>query len=107
MIDGDDTPEVKTEKMSEILNIALQDPYFNFGVNTDGKYELILTPEGNLQKLIRLDYLVKQAPSQLLERWNFFSSKPAMSAVNLGMFGIDLKNEDIEIYYSIDEDKKK
>lgn len=95
--------------MNRVLNIAFNDPYFQMGINDEGKYELILTPEGDRARLFQLHYCVQNAPAKLLEKWNFYSSKPgdAKDHNSMEMYGISLKAEDMKLYYEADTERSK
>lgn len=66
------------KEFTDLLNIAFTDPFFNIGMKDD-KYELILTPEGNRETLLLLNYWRSLMPDNLLESWNVYTTKPAMS----------------------------
>jgi len=95
--------------VSNILNIAFKDPYFEMGINKDDKYELIMTPEGNRAKLLQLHYWLQMAPENLWEKWNFYSTKPGHPDSDFGMqmYDISISKEDVTIYYEIDEERPK
>lgn len=95
--------------VDNILQLAFNKVYFEMGVNKEGKYELILTPEGNRVKLMQLHYWLQQAPEHLKEKWNFYSSKPAHGSPgsSISMFGININEEDITIYPAINDEKFK
>lgn len=95
--------------VDSILQIAFTRVYFEMGINNDGKYELILTPEGDQPRLLQLYYWQQYAPAQLSEKWNFYSSKPAQPARSwtMNMHGIDIGAEDIIIYTEVDEQRHK
>lgn len=109
MMDDKVEGETLLKFVSSILDIAFTNSYFEMGVNGDGKYELILTPEGNRAKLMQLHYWLQQAPESLSEYWNFYSSKPGHPDSNFGMqmYDISLSKEDVNLYYSIDDERRK
>ena len=95
--------------VDSILQIAFHKIYFEMGINNEGKYELILTPEGNRSRLIQLHYWLQHAPQELWEKWNFYSSKPAHAKAGstLTMYGIEIGENDIEIYPEIENERPK
>lgn len=105
--------KVEGEKLiafvDEVLQTAFHKVYFEMGVNEEGKYELILTPEGDRVKLIQIHYWLQHAPESLLDKWNFHSTKPGKgnSGFRLDMFGVSLNQEDMQIYTEPDEERKK
>lgn len=95
--------------VDSILQIAFDKVYFEMGINNEGKYELILTPEGDRAKLMQLHYWLQHAPQDLWQKWNFYSSKPgkANSGWGMRMFDTDLSSKDIVIYPETDNEKNK
>ncbi|MCD8177359.1 MAG: hypothetical protein LUE98_08015 [Tannerellaceae bacterium] len=101
------TPEI-LKPFQELLPIAFNNPYYNVGVNTDGRYELILTPEGDPMTYYMTWYWLQQVPESLAEHWNFFASKPAASnAANFGiqMHGTNINVTDLMLYAEKDSDR--
>jgi len=109
MMDNKAEGETLLNFVDSILQIAFDKIYFEMGINNEGKYELILTPEGDRAKLMQIHYWLQHAPEDLWQRWNFYSSKPgkATSGWKMTMYGVDLSSEDIIIYPEIDSDKNK
>lgn len=104
-----DSKEIVGE-FTKLLNIAFTEPYYNVGKAGD-KYELIMTPEGNRNTLLLLNYWKSQMPEGIFDAWNIFTTKPAMShitpAMGLNMHGIDVSIGDVEVYYKVDDNSKK
>lgn len=109
MMDAKTEGEKLIAFVDEILQTAFHKVYFEMGINEDGKYELILTPEGDRTKLIQIHYWLQYAPEHLAEKWNFYSTKPGKADVgfSLEMFGISLEAKDIQVYAEPDEERKK
>lgn len=95
--------------VDEILSIAFHKAFFELGVNEQGKHELILTPEGDRSRLFQLEYWLKQAPAVLLDKWNFYSSKPAKAKgdFSISMFDTTLAADNVTLYYKVDEKHQK
>lgn len=95
--------------MDEILSIAFHEVFFEMGVNDEGRYELILTPEGDRARLFSLEYWLKQAPKALWEKWNFYSTKPrkAEGGFKISMYGTELSTDNSSIYYEVDEESQR
>lgn len=109
MIDDKIDAEVLIKSVDDILSIAFTKAFFELGVNDEGKYELILTPEGDRAKLFQLEYWLKQAPEVLSKKWNFYSSKPAKAKGDfaISMYNTTLSSEDVVLYYKIDVEHQK
>lgn len=109
MMDNKVAGETLLDFVNNILSIAFNEIYFEMGINEEGKYELILTPEGDKAKLFQLHYWLSMAPPVVWEKWNFYSSKPGNSGFShqLTMYDLTLHNDDVPIYYSVDTDRRK
>lgn len=109
MMDNKADSESLLSFVESILSIAFNEIYFEMGINGDNKYELILTPEGNKTKWIQIDYWLKMAPQQLSEKWNFYSSKPAIGDENFefGMYDISVKAKEVVIACKTDTERRK
>lgn len=109
MMDSKTDPEQLISSMDEILHTAFHRVYFEMGINEDGKYELILTPEGDRIKLIQIYYWLHYAPDSLSDKWNFYSTKPGKcnSEFTLEMHGVKLEHSDLQIYPEPDQERKK
>ena len=109
MMDNKVQGETLLNFVDSILQIAFNKVYFEMGINNEGKYELILTPEGNRARLMQLHYWLQYAPAHLWKKWNFYSSKPAHGkpGASIVMFDVNLSDEDIIIYPEVDSNKNK
>ena len=109
MMDNKVDGNILLKFVGNILEIAFEDSYFEMGINSEDKYELILTPEGDRAKLLQLHYWLQMAPEALWEKWNFYSAKPGHPDSNFGMqmYDISISKEDVSIYYEIDEERPK
>lgn len=110
VIDNYKDENTVSEYINNILNIAFSEIYFEAGKNGEGKYELILTPEGDKVKFIAINYWFRQMDKSLLDKWNFYTTIPEYEdkkTFSLEMFGINFKNDDFLIYaYPDNEDEK-
>lgn len=99
--------EALVERMDEMLNIVFHESYFEMGVSKTGKYELILTPNGDHLKHLFIHQWMMQAPKSLLDHWNFYDSKPVEEQADFGlkMNGYEVCGSDIMIYPSIQDQK--
>lgn len=109
MMDEKTDPQTLVKTMNSVLSFAFEDPYFQMGINEEGKYELILTPEGDRARLLQIHYCVERAPLSLKEKWNFYSSKPAhiRDTETLQMYDLTITLNDVTIYYEVDEERQK
>lgn len=109
MMDNKVEGETLLNFVDSILQIAFNNVYFEMGKDSGDKYELILTPEGDRTKLMQLHYWLQHAPEHLLNKWNFYSTKPAHGKddASIEMFGVRLSTDDIIIYTDIDGEKNK
>lgn len=109
MIDNKTEGQKLVAKVNEVLSDAFHNAYFELGKNEAGKYELILTPEGDRATLFPLEYWKQAAPEELKEIWNFYSSKPGKPDGNFGMtmYDTSLDKENIQIYTEVDKEQQK
>ncbi|NDV77724.1 hypothetical protein [Dysgonomonas sp. 511] len=109
MMDNKAEGETLLNFVDSILQIAFHKVYFEMGINHEGKYELILTPEGDRAQLMLLHYWLQHAPEHLWEKWNFYSSKPAHGKPGsaIEMFGVRISDDDVTIYPETDGDRPK
>lgn len=109
MMDNKAEGEILLNFVDSILQIAFNKVYFEMGINNEGKYELILTPEGDRTRLMQLHYWLQHAPEHLWKKWNFYSTKPAhgQPGATMIMFDTQVGDNDIIIYPEIDNDKNK
>lgn len=97
------------DSVNKVLSDAFHNVYFELGKNEEGKYELILTPEGDRAVLFPLEYWKQAAPEELKKIWNFYSSKPGKADSNFGMsmYDVSLNKDSIQIYCTIDTESQK
>lgn len=109
MIDNKAEGETLINFVDSVLQIAFDKIYFEMGVNDEGKYELILTPEGDRTRLMQLHYWLQYAPEHLWEKWNFYSTKPAHGkpGATMVMYDTKIAEEDITIYPQTDTERSK
>lgn len=69
MLDNKQHGEELVKGVTKILKHAFADPIFEIG-GGDGKYELILSPNGVRERLFPLVYFRDHAPAQILENWD-------------------------------------
>ena len=89
--------ETLAERCAGLLAPAFANPAFELGHNGE-RYELILTPEGDRTRLFQLAYFRKQAPRELLERWNIQVGRTQSTSFILRMYGRDIALEDVQVW---------
>ena len=100
LLDVRDRSAVQEELISlceTALLPAFLNPAFEVGHNGQ-KYELILTPEGNLARLYELVYFQRHAPAELLKHWNFPVGRQA--SVNFSIrtaAGMEISGQDVRV----------
>ena len=86
------------DKMEKTLQLAFDEISFEMGTG-GGKYELILTPEGDKVKLFELVYFQKHAPKEVLEHWNILVGRQPSRNIGLRTGdGWDICGEDVQIW---------
>ncbi|MBK5721232.1 hypothetical protein JGH11_10155 [Dysgonomonas sp. Marseille-P4677] len=109
MMDNNADGQTLISFVDNILQIAFSKVYFEMGKNSEGKYELILTPEGDRCRLMQIYYWNQYAPQSLSETWNFYSTKPAHADPDstMEMYGTKIDKSDIVIYPETDNQRSK
>lgn len=109
MIDNNADGKTILSFSESILKIAFNEVEFQLGVNIDGKYELILSPQGDRIKLIQYHYWLRYAPEHLKNKWVFYSSKPAFANTEykLNMFGVAIEDKDLILYPTVNNKSSK
>ncbi len=94
---GETVRERLVERCSALLSPAFSHPAFELGRNRE-KYKLILSPEGDRTRLFQLAYFRRQAPKELLDRWNILVGRPRSRNFGLQMFGQELTLADVHTW---------
>lgn len=89
--------EQLVKRCAGLLAPAFANPAFELG-RREGKYELILSPEGNRARLFQLAYFQKRAPRELLEKWNIIVGRTRAKNFRLQMEGQDVALEDVRVW---------
>ena len=102
LIDQKQDSDIITDKLNEMLSPAFSLVYAEVGFNKESqKYDLILNLEGDWSRLFSLTYFKKQAPKEVLEKWNIFVGRQAeeknveKTALNMGGNRIDAADIDL------------
>lgn len=109
MMDNKTEADELLDTVNKTLSDAFHNVYFEMGINEEGKYELILTPEGDRASLFPLEYWKQAAPEELKKIWNFYSSKPgnADSEFGLRMYDTNLDKDKVQIFAEVNEQNQK
>jgi len=101
--------EKRFDEVRESVNALVDDLNLAFEIGgANNKYELVLTGEGNKTKCILANYCIKNVLTELLEKWNFHSTRPRMSeGFSIKMFDTVFASEDFIIYPKVDVKKEK
>ena len=101
IMDADENNERGAELVAQcegILNQAFDEISFEMGAG-GGKYELILTPEGDKVRLFELVYFQKHAPKEVLEHWNILVGRQPLQNIGLRTDdGWDISGEDVQVW---------
>lgn len=91
-------------RCESILAIAFDNIAFEMGFN-GVKHELILTPEGDRQKLFELVYFRNHAPQSVLEHWNILVGRQGSTNMGLRVDGIDVDGNDVLVWLEPNDDE--
>ena len=71
----DDYSEELIRRIQDVLEIALDDPAFEFGID-EGKHDLVLVAQGDKARLFEYVYFRDHAPESVLENWKITVGRP-------------------------------
>jgi len=109
MIENKADPNTLVSFVNNALSGVFTDPIFEMGKNNEGKFELILSPNGNRATMMQLYFWYKHAPQELRSTWNFYYFRPAQvwGSQSLQMYDIKIESKDLQIYPASDNGRKK
>lgn len=90
-------------KCSEYLELAFDQVSFEIG-SSGGRYELILTPEGDRLKFFQLMYFKRHAPASVLEHWNILVGRQPTEHIGLRSGDWEITGEDVQVWPEKQED---
>ena len=99
-------------EFEKVLSVAFDNASFEVGFN-GMKYELILTPEGDISRLYKYVYFKNHAPSSILKYWNILVGRQVEGSRNgntpklmLAAFDQKVSGEDVQVWLTMNENKK-
>ncbi|WP_270640061.1 tetratricopeptide repeat protein [Longibaculum muris] len=99
-------------EFEKVLSVAFDNASFEVGFN-GMKYELILTPEGDISRLYKYVYFKNHAPSSILKHWNILVGRQVEGSRNgntpklmLAAFDQKVSGEDVQVWLTMNENKK-
>lgn len=84
-------------RCKDILDLAFDNIAFEMGYG-DGKYELILTPEGDKLKLFQLVYFQKHAPKKVLEHWDIMVGRKPIERLGMQTGDWSISSEEVLLW---------
>lgn len=95
------------KRVKRLLDLCMQDALFEIGKNNCGRYELILTPNGDALTILYLRYIIKHAPKTLLKVWDFYYAKPREHEQDLTLIikDYELHLRDVIVYPTVVEQR--
>lgn len=88
---------------SEVLATVFDEAAFELGFN-GVKHELVLTAEGDRQKLFELVYFRNHAPASVLEHWSIVVGRRGSPDMALRVDGMDVGGDDVRVWLEPDDD---
>lgn len=99
LMDDSANPQQAAEFAAKLLQKAFRRPCFQLAHNrVNGKYTLILTPEGLRHQMFPIEYWQQKAPKELLEHWDFLAGRPRIPNVTLQLDGAQLTGKDMQVW---------
>ncbi len=108
MMDSDRRDEYSDElirRIQDILEMALDDPTFEFGID-DGKHDLVLVTQGDKVRLFEYVYFRDHAPGSVLENWKITVGRPPRPDFHLRAFDLDVCGDDVEAWVERTEEDR-
>ena len=100
MMDSDKREEYSEElvkTVQEILEIALEDPTFEVGID-EGMYDLVLSTQGDKVRLFEYVYFRDHAPESVRERWKVTIGRHSSPGFHLRAFDLDVSGDDVDVW---------
>ncbi len=101
----DDYSEELIRRIQDILEIALDDPTFEFGFD-DGKHDLVLVTQGDKVRLFEYVYFRDHAPESVLENWKITVGRPPRPDFRLRAFDLDVSCDDVDAWVERTEEDR-
>ena len=101
----DDYSDELIRRIQDILEIALDDPTFEFGFD-DGKHDLVLVTQGDKVRLFEYVYFKDHAPESVLENWKITVGRPPRPDFRLRAFDLDVSCDDVDVWVERTEEDR-
>ena len=101
----DDYSEELIRRIQDILEIALDDPTFEFGFD-DGKHDLVLVTQGDKVRLFEYVYFRDHAPESVLKNWKITVGRPPRPDFRLRAFDLDVSCDDVDVWVERTEEDR-
>lgn len=108
MMDSDKREEYSEElvkTVQEILEIALEDPTFEVGID-EGMYDLVLSTQGDKVRLFEYVYFRDHAPESVRERWKVTIGRHSSPGFHLRAFDLDVSGDDVDVWVEKGEEDR-
>lgn len=91
--------------LSRLLAPAFRNICFEIGFNGE-KYDLILTPDGDRAKILKLVYFKDHAPEEVFHHWNIQIGRQPAKEFELSMYGQSIGTKDAFVWVEeLDDDQ--
>ena len=101
----DDYSEELIRRIQDVLEIALDDPTFEFGID-EGKHDLVLVTQGDKTRLFEYVYFRDHAPESVLENWKITVGRPPRPEFHLRVFDLDVCGDDVDVWVERTEEDR-
>lgn len=100
---GEDHRALIEHKMKQVLDICMSDCAFAISKKSNGRYELVLSPQKDKLFILYLRYLISQVPKTLLYLWDFYyANQPCEDrSVKFNVRGNMIGFADVQVYPTI------
>lgn len=105
MLDAKQGGEPVADLCHQLLSPAFAGLYFEVGCN-GGRYDLILSPEGDKSRIFKLIYFMEHAPKEVHKNWNILVGRHPANGFVLRMYDRDIGTEDARVWVEELEDKQ-
>ncbi len=102
---GVDVQEEKITEMTDICRRALHRAFFDISFdlgnnkgNENGKYELVLIPDRDNEKLAELSYFQKHAPENVTDRWDVLVGHKSNPNMALRTGNLDISGKEVQVW---------
>lgn len=99
--------EIILERMKRLLDLCYEDCLFEIGKNKEGRYELVLSSNGDSLHILYLRYMIERAPKTLWRVWDFYYAKPraTQNDMMLDLHGKQMSAREVIVYPNVVEQR--